>query len=68
MQIELTPDTENVLVQINGKKYRTLADSLKGYTSVLSSSEYVPGGARMSEKCGDKFTEILLKKQQQKHI
>ena len=33
----------------------TLADFLRGHIGVLHSSEQVPGGARMSENCGEKF-------------
>ena len=40
----------------------TLADFLQGHIGVLNSSEHVPGGARMSEDTGRKFTEILIKK------
>jgi hypothetical protein len=32
------------------REYETLADFLAGYVGVLSSSEFVPGGARMSEQ------------------
>ena len=40
----------------------TLEDFLQGHIGVLNSSEHVPGGARMSEDTGRKFTEILIKK------
>ena len=40
----------------------TLADFLTGHISVLSSSEHVPGGARMSENSGKKFAAGLVKK------
>jgi hypothetical protein len=33
-----------------GQKTETLADFLAGHIGVLSSSEHVPGGARMSER------------------
>ena len=42
----------------------TLADFLVDHIGVLSSSEYIPGGARMSENCGRKFAAGLLKKRQ----
>jgi len=44
----------------------TLADFLQGYVGVLHSSEYVPGGARMSEDSGRKFAEGLAAQRQQK--
>ncbi|WP_329682258.1 hypothetical protein [Longimicrobium sp.] len=46
----------------NGRP-RTLAERLKGYVGVLSSSEHVPGGAQMSERTGEQFTQILLERQ-----
>jgi hypothetical protein len=42
---------------------RTLAERLKGYVGVLSSSEHVPGGAQMSERTGEQFSQILLDRQ-----
>ena len=47
----------------NGSK--NLAEYLAGYIGVLHSSENVPGGARMSEDTGKKFTSILIKQRQQ---
>jgi len=41
---------------------RTLAERLAGYVGVLNSSDYVPGGARLSENSGDQFTDLLLEK------
>jgi hypothetical protein len=35
---------------------------------VLSSSEYVPGGARMSEKTGKDFADGMIEKRQQGHL
>ena len=37
-------------------------DFLKDCVGVLDSREIVPGGARMSERTGQKFTEILVQK------
>lgn len=45
----------------------TLADYLEDHIGVLSSSEYVPGSARMSEDCGKKFSSGLVKKRQLKN-
>jgi hypothetical protein len=38
----------------------TLADFLGGHVGVLHSSEYVPGGARLSEDSGRKFAAGLI--------
>jgi len=42
----------------------SLADYLADHIGVISSSEYVPGGAQMSKDCGKKFAEGMLKKRQ----
>ncbi|MXX38371.1 MAG: hypothetical protein F4Z85_09975 [Gemmatimonadetes bacterium] len=39
----------------------TLADFLQGHIGILHSSEYMPGGARMSVDSGKKFAAGLLK-------
>jgi hypothetical protein len=44
---------------------KTLADFLRGHIGVLHSSEHIPGGARMSEEVGKKFTDGLLKQRKQ---
>ena len=46
----------------------TLADQLHEHIGVLHSSERIPGGARMSEDCGAKFTEGLIRKREQEKI
>jgi antitoxin (DNA-binding transcriptional repressor) of toxin-antitoxin stability system len=43
-----------------------LADFLKGHVGLLHSSEYIPGGARLSEDSGRKFAAGLAAKYQQK--
>jgi hypothetical protein len=48
------------------KEPETLADFLRGHLGVLHSSEHVPGGARMSEASGKKFTAGLLAQRQQR--
>jgi len=40
----------------------TLYDRLKDHIGVIHSSEYVPGGARMSEDTGKKFAEGMVEK------
>ena len=42
----------------------TLADFLQGHIGILHSSEYMPGGARMSVDSGKKFAAGLLKQRQ----
>ena len=49
-------------------KQETLADFLVGHIGVLSSSEHIPGGARMSESCGKKFAAHLIKKRQKERL
>jgi len=44
----------------------TPADFLRGHLGVLHSSEHVPGGARLSEDSGRKFTAGLVTQRQQK--
>lgn len=43
----------------------TLFDFLKGYVGVIHSSEYVEGGARLSENCGTKFAEGMEQKRKE---
>jgi hypothetical protein len=47
------------------KEPETLAHFLRGHIGVLHSSEHVPGGARMSEASGKKFTAGLIAQRQQ---
>jgi len=47
------------------EEQETLADFLADHLGVLSSSEHIPGGARMSESWGKKFATGLLKKRQE---
>ncbi|MBA3944685.1 MAG: hypothetical protein H0X37_09010 [Herpetosiphonaceae bacterium] len=54
--VDITQPTENT---------ETLADFLADFIGVLHSSEYIPGGARLSEATGKTFTDILIKKRQQ---
>ena len=46
----------------------TLADFFQGHIGILHSSEYIPGGARMSVDSGKKFAAGLLKKRQQEDL
>ena len=48
--------------------YDTLADFLADSIGVLHSSEYVTGGARLSESTGKTFAAGLLKKRQQRRL
>jgi hypothetical protein len=47
------------------EKQDTLADFLRGHLGILHSSEYVPGGARLSEDSGRKFAAGLVAQRQQ---
>ncbi len=42
-----------------------LADFLPEHIGILHSSEYIPGGTRMSEDSGKKFAKGLLEQHQQ---
>lgn len=46
----------------------TLAESLADFIGVLSSSEFVEGGARLSERTGEKFTDGLMARREQGHL
>ena len=43
----------------------TMLDFFAGYAGVLHSSEFVPGGAQMSQDTGRKFAGGMLKKRQE---
>ena len=43
----------------------SMLDFFEGYIGVLHSSEFVPGGAQMSQDTGRKFAEGMLKKRQE---
>jgi hypothetical protein len=58
----LSPESEKAPVG----EQETLADFLYGHVGVLHSSEYVPGGARLSEDSGRKFAAGLIAQRQQR--
>ncbi len=58
----LSPENERSPVSEQG----TLADFLCGHVGILHSSEYVPGGARLSEDSGRKFAAGLIAQRQQR--
>lgn len=43
----------------------SMLDFFAGYVGILHSSEFVPGGAQMSQDTGRKFAEGMLKKRQE---
>jgi len=43
----------------------SMLDFFAGYVGVLNSSEFVPGGAQMSQDTGRKFAEGMLKKREE---
>lgn len=55
----------SVNTEVPAEEQENLADFLADHLGVLSSSEYVSGGARMSEDSGKKFAAGLVKKRQQ---
>lgn len=55
----------SVATETAADKNGTLFDYLSDHIGVLSSGEYITGGARMSVNCGKKFATGLLKKRQE---
>lgn len=53
------------IVEPQEDEERSLTDFLRDHIGVISSSEHIPGGAHLSENCGQKFTAELIKKRQQ---
>lgn len=58
----------SVATESAAEEQGTLADFLANYIGVLSSSEHVPGGARMSENSGKKFAVGLVKKRRESRL
>lgn len=58
----------SVATETASDKSSTLFDFLADHIGVLSSSEYIKGGARMSENCGKKFASGMLKKRQESKL
>ncbi len=46
----------------------TLAESLADFIGILSSSEFVEGGAQLSERTGEQFTAGLMARREQGHL
>lgn len=46
----------------------SLADFLDGYVGVVRSSEFVAGGAQMSEKTGSQFAQLMAQKRIQDRL
>lgn len=46
----------------------SMAEFLEGYVGVFDSREWTPGGARLSERTGEQFTDILVQKRREGHI
>ncbi len=40
----------------------TMADFFKGYAGTIRSSEFVPGGANLSQDTGKKFAQLMVEK------
>ena len=56
------PETPADTEPIEGE---TMADFFADYIGVLNSSEFIPGGAQMSQNTGRKFGEGMVKKRQE---
>jgi hypothetical protein len=46
----------------------SMAEFLEGYVGVFDSRDWVPGGARLSERTGEQFTDVLQQKRREGHI
>lgn len=46
----------------------SMAEFLEGYVGVFDSRDWTPGGARLSERTGEQFTDILVQKRREGHI
>ncbi|HEY0017658.1 MAG TPA: hypothetical protein VGC13_15205 [Longimicrobium sp.] len=46
----------------------SLAELLEGYAGAFDSRDFVPGGARLSERTSERFTDILVEKREQGHL
>jgi hypothetical protein len=46
----------------------SMAEFLEGYVGVFDSREWVPGGARLSERTSEQFTDLLEQKRREGHI
>ena len=46
----------------------SLADLLNGYIGVIHSSEFVDGGAQMSENTGNAFAQLMMQKRAQDRL
>jgi hypothetical protein len=47
------------------KQPQNLAEYLDGYVGILHSSEHMPGGARLSEKTGEKFAACVARQRRE---
>jgi hypothetical protein len=61
--VDATPAQGENSTPVEG--YANLAEFLAGYIGALDSSEFVPGGAKMSEATVDKFAAALAQKRKQ---
>jgi hypothetical protein len=59
---QLQPDESEAPAAENGDGPRTLAEQLADFIGVLDSGEHVPGGARMSVRTGEQFTDAVVEK------
>ena len=46
----------------------SLADLLNGYIGVIHSSDYIEGGAQISEETGKAFSQLMVQKRDQEQL
>lgn len=51
-----------------GEPVESMAEFLEGYVGVFDSRDFVPGGARLSERTSERFAEILEEKRRRGHL
>jgi len=63
LQMLFGPGDERV-----GEPPTSLADFLEGYVGVIRSSEFIDGGAQLSENIGERFAQLMAQKRTQDHL
>ena len=61
--VDAAPNEDEHSAPVEG--YANLAEFLSGFIGVLDSSEFIPGGAKMSEATADTFAAALAEKRKQ---
>ena len=58
----IASETSSVLDTVSSASDHSMLDFFTGYVGILNSSEFVSGGAQMSQDTGKKFAAGMLKK------